>query len=136
MKRMFTNCRAYNSPETEYFNCANVLERFFTNKCKDHGIIQTQWLIRYEQSYWYDISRGVISYVESEHWTVDTVTYLGYSGLGNTDMLEAELTQSLVKQKQSESTVTDLQEEKWTQSYLSDRSGIDTVADLIEAEWT
>ena len=43
---------------------------------------------------------------------MDTVTYLGYSGLGNTDMLEAELTQSLVKQKQSEIIVNDLQEAK------------------------
>ena len=41
MKRMFTNCRAYNAPETEYFNSANMLERFFVNKCKDHGLIQT-----------------------------------------------------------------------------------------------
>ena len=43
---------------------------------------------------------------------MDIVTYLGYSELGNTDMLEAELTQFLVKQKQSESTVNDLQEAK------------------------
>ena len=39
MKRMFTNCRAYNAPETEYYNSANILERFFNNKCKDHGLI-------------------------------------------------------------------------------------------------
>jgi len=39
MKRMFTNCRAYNAPETEYYNCANILERFFINKLKDHGLI-------------------------------------------------------------------------------------------------
>jgi len=41
MKRMFTNCKAYNAPETEYYNCANVLDRFFINKCKDHGLIQS-----------------------------------------------------------------------------------------------
>jgi len=40
MKRMFTNCKAYNAPETEYYNCANVLERFFINKLKDHGLIE------------------------------------------------------------------------------------------------
>jgi len=39
MKRMFTNCRAYNAPETEYYNCANILERFFINKLRDHGLI-------------------------------------------------------------------------------------------------
>lgn len=42
MKRMFNNCRAYNAPESEYYNCANVLERFFTNKCKDNGIMQSR----------------------------------------------------------------------------------------------
>ena len=31
--------RAYNAPETEYYNSANILERFFNNKCKDHGIL-------------------------------------------------------------------------------------------------
>ena len=31
--------RAYNAPETEYYNSANILERFFNNKCKDHGLI-------------------------------------------------------------------------------------------------
>jgi len=39
MKRMFSNCKAYNAPETEYYNCANVLDRFFVNKLKDHGLI-------------------------------------------------------------------------------------------------
>ena len=38
--RMFTNCKAYNAPETEYYNCANVLDRFFINKLKDHGLIE------------------------------------------------------------------------------------------------
>jgi len=39
MKRMFANCKAYNAPETEYYNCANILERFFNNKLKDHGLM-------------------------------------------------------------------------------------------------
>jgi histone acetyltransferase len=42
MKRVFTNCRAFNAPDTEYYNCANVLERFFTKKCEDHGIMQSR----------------------------------------------------------------------------------------------
>jgi histone acetyltransferase len=40
MKRMFTNCRDYNPPETEYYNCANMMEKWFINKCKDHGLIE------------------------------------------------------------------------------------------------
>jgi len=39
MKRMITNCKAYNSPDTEYFNCATNLEKFFMNKLKDHALI-------------------------------------------------------------------------------------------------
>ncbi|RWS30538.1 histone acetyltransferase KAT2B-like protein [Leptotrombidium deliense] len=38
MMRIFNNCRLYNSPETEYYRCANTLERFFTNKMKDAGL--------------------------------------------------------------------------------------------------
>lgn len=38
MMRIFSNCRAYNSPETEYYKCANVLERSFINKMKDSGL--------------------------------------------------------------------------------------------------
>jgi len=32
MARIFTNCRLYNSPETEYYQCANRLENYFQNK--------------------------------------------------------------------------------------------------------
>lgn len=39
LKRMFANCRAYNAPETEYFNCAVVLEKYVNTKLKDHGLI-------------------------------------------------------------------------------------------------
>jgi len=38
MQRIFNNCRAYNGSETEYYKCANVLERFFWNKLKDIGL--------------------------------------------------------------------------------------------------
>ncbi|XP_061430009.1 histone acetyltransferase KAT2B isoform X1 [Lethenteron reissneri] len=39
MQRIFTNCREYNPPETEYYRCANTLERFFYNKMKEAGLI-------------------------------------------------------------------------------------------------
>jgi len=38
MKRMLTNCKAYNAPETEYYNCANSLDRFFQNKLKEYRL--------------------------------------------------------------------------------------------------
>jgi len=39
MKRMFANCRAYNAPETEYYNCANNLEKYVMGKLRDHGLM-------------------------------------------------------------------------------------------------
>jgi len=39
MKRMFSNCRAYNAPDTEYYNCANSLEKYVNTKLRDHGLI-------------------------------------------------------------------------------------------------
>ncbi|XP_077978636.1 histone acetyltransferase KAT2A-like [Glandiceps talaboti] len=38
MQRIFSNCRAYNDPDTEYCKCANSLERFFFNKIKETGL--------------------------------------------------------------------------------------------------
>ncbi|XP_054164345.1 histone acetyltransferase KAT2A-like [Oppia nitens] len=38
INRIFQNCRAYNSPDTEYYKCANTLERFFINKMKEAGL--------------------------------------------------------------------------------------------------
>merc|ERR1719341_1175407 len=38
MKRMITNCKAYNAPETEYFNCATNLEKYFQIKLRDHAL--------------------------------------------------------------------------------------------------
>ena len=38
MNRIFTNCRSYNKPETEYYKCANTMERFLNNKLKDFGL--------------------------------------------------------------------------------------------------
>ena len=39
MTRIFTNCRTYNSVETEYYKCANNLEKFFTNKMRESGLL-------------------------------------------------------------------------------------------------
>lgn len=39
MTRIFTNCRSYNEPDTEYYKCANVLEKFFNNKLKEAGLV-------------------------------------------------------------------------------------------------
>ncbi|KAH3876567.1 histone acetyltransferase KAT2B-like [Dreissena polymorpha] len=38
MTRIFTNCRSYNKPDTEYYKCANVMERFFKNKLKEFNL--------------------------------------------------------------------------------------------------
>ncbi|XP_078394633.1 histone acetyltransferase KAT2B isoform X1 [Cetorhinus maximus] len=39
MQRIFTNCREYNPPESEYFKCANILEKNFYSKIKEAGLI-------------------------------------------------------------------------------------------------
>lgn len=38
MARIFSNCRLYNSPDTEYYRCANNLERYFQTKMKEIGL--------------------------------------------------------------------------------------------------
>ncbi|XP_022667321.1 histone acetyltransferase KAT2A-like isoform X2 [Varroa jacobsoni] len=40
MMRIFDNCRTYNSPETEYYRCANSCERFFQGKWKEAGFYE------------------------------------------------------------------------------------------------
>jgi len=35
ISRIFANCRTYNGPDTEYFRCAGVVERFFSSKMKE-----------------------------------------------------------------------------------------------------
>ncbi|XP_033221234.1 histone acetyltransferase KAT2A-like [Belonocnema kinseyi] len=37
MTRIFTNCRFYNDKGTEYFRCANLLEKYFQTKMKEIG---------------------------------------------------------------------------------------------------
>ncbi|XP_017843335.1 histone acetyltransferase KAT2A [Drosophila busckii] len=38
MARIFSNCRFYNSPDTEYYRCANSLERYFQTKMRELGL--------------------------------------------------------------------------------------------------
>ncbi|XP_038218965.1 histone acetyltransferase KAT2A isoform X1 [Zerene cesonia] len=38
MTRIFTNCRLYNSPDTDYYRCANTLEKYFQAKMKEAGL--------------------------------------------------------------------------------------------------
>lgn len=38
MTRIFTNCRLYNSPDTDYYRCANTLEKYFHTKMKEAGL--------------------------------------------------------------------------------------------------
>ncbi|XP_026318104.1 histone acetyltransferase KAT2A isoform X2 [Hyposmocoma kahamanoa] len=38
MTRIFTNCRLYNSPDTDYYRCANTLEKYFHTKMKEVGL--------------------------------------------------------------------------------------------------
>lgn len=40
MMRIFTNCRSYNDPDTEYYRCANVLEKFFLTKMREVGLAE------------------------------------------------------------------------------------------------
>jgi histone acetyltransferase len=40
IRRMFSNCRGYNAPDTEYYNCANALEKYVNNKLRDHGLVE------------------------------------------------------------------------------------------------
>lgn len=42
MTRIFTNCRSYNKPDTEYYRCANTMERFFKNKLKEFNLLDPQ----------------------------------------------------------------------------------------------
>ena len=37
MMRIFNNCRTYNAPDTEYYRCANTMERYFLSKIKEVG---------------------------------------------------------------------------------------------------
>ena len=47
MSRIFANCRTYNGPDTEYYRCAGVVERFFISKLHElydgKGIKKESW---------------------------------------------------------------------------------------------
>lgn len=38
MSRIFSNCRLYNSPDTEYYRCANALEKYFQTRMRELGL--------------------------------------------------------------------------------------------------
>lgn len=38
MTRIFSNCRLYNSPDTEYYRCANALEKYFQTRMRELGL--------------------------------------------------------------------------------------------------
>ncbi|XP_020293312.1 histone acetyltransferase KAT2B-like isoform X2 [Pseudomyrmex gracilis] len=38
MTRIFTNCRLYNSLDTDYYRCANALEKYFQTRMKELGL--------------------------------------------------------------------------------------------------
>ncbi|XP_069959700.1 histone acetyltransferase KAT2A isoform X1 [Cherax quadricarinatus] len=42
MLRIFKNCRFYNHPETEYYKCANNLEKYYINKVKELGLLENK----------------------------------------------------------------------------------------------
>lgn len=42
MLRIFKNCRFYNHPETEYYKCANNLEKYYVNKMKELGLMDSK----------------------------------------------------------------------------------------------
>jgi len=39
LNRMVTNCRSYNEPDTEYYKCANTVEKYYLTKLREVGII-------------------------------------------------------------------------------------------------
>ncbi|KAH7640294.1 histone acetyltransferase kat2b-like protein [Dermatophagoides farinae] len=39
VKRVFFNCRTFNSEDTEYFKMANTLERYYLSLMKEHGLL-------------------------------------------------------------------------------------------------
>ncbi|XP_037804933.1 histone acetyltransferase KAT2A-like isoform X1 [Penaeus monodon] len=40
MLRIFKNCRFYNHPETEYYKCANNLEKYYLSKMKETSLLE------------------------------------------------------------------------------------------------
>lgn len=46
MTRIFTNCRTYNAPNTEYCMHANTLEKYFQTKMRELGLWD-KWTLLY-----------------------------------------------------------------------------------------
>lgn len=42
MMRIFSNCRQFNDTDTEYYKCANTLEKYFTTKMKESNLLDQQ----------------------------------------------------------------------------------------------
>ncbi|XP_068224274.1 histone acetyltransferase KAT2A isoform X2 [Palaemon carinicauda] len=42
MLRIFKNCRFYNHPDTEYYKCANTLEKYYVGKMKELGLLEKE----------------------------------------------------------------------------------------------
>ncbi|KAK7073699.1 Histone acetyltransferase kat2b [Halocaridina rubra] len=42
MLRIFKNCRFYNHPDTEYYKCANTLEKYYIGKMKELGLLERE----------------------------------------------------------------------------------------------
>ncbi len=40
IKRIISNCRSYNAPDTEYYNCAGMMEKYVMSKLRDHGFLE------------------------------------------------------------------------------------------------
>lgn len=39
MQKIFDNCREYNPSESDYYRCANTMEKYFYNKCREYQLI-------------------------------------------------------------------------------------------------
>ncbi|XP_005096521.2 histone acetyltransferase KAT2A isoform X2 [Aplysia californica] len=40
MNRIITNCRSYNEPDTEYYKCANTIEKYYITKMREAGLME------------------------------------------------------------------------------------------------
>lgn len=50
MARMFSNCRSFNAPNTDYYRCATTLERFYLNKMRQFGLLD-KWNTFHDRSW-------------------------------------------------------------------------------------
>lgn len=79
MTRIFTNCRSYNKPDTEYYKCANTLEKFVMGKLKDAGLVEKwtcQWFNMLHSSWTYTYIHSLTYTYIYIHW--HTHIYIHY----------------------------------------------------------